>query len=231
MRTAVSMLAAVDVPDGRVARDIVRRGYDAISYAYRTDAGETDRDPTVLLGPLLERLPVGARVLDLGCGCGVPFTRLLAERFHVTGVDLSPVQLDRACRLVSGAAFVCADMTAVAFPAGAFDGVAALYSLIHVPLEEQPALLARIRGWLAPGGVLAAVVGKGAWTGTEDDWLGAPMYWSHADEDTYAGWLEALGFRVLERRFLPEGDGGHVLMVAAAPAPPSGGGGEEPHAR
>jgi SAM-dependent methyltransferase len=225
------MLAAVDVPDGRAARDIVRGGYDAISYAYRSDAGETDRDPTVLLGPLLERLPAGARMLDLGCGCGVPFTRLLAEGFHVTGVDLSPVQIDRARRLVPAAAFVCADMTAVSFPAGAFDGVAALYSLIHVPLDEQPAILARIRGWLAPGGVLAAVVGKGAWTGTEDDWLGAPMYWSHADEDTYAGWLEGLGFRVLERRFLPEGDGGHVLMVAAVPAPPSGGGGEAPHPR
>ena len=54
-------------------------------------------------------------MLDLGCGNGVPVARELSARFAVTGVDLSPVQVERARALVPGARFVCADMTAVEF--------------------------------------------------------------------------------------------------------------------
>src|SRR5205823_11044391 len=62
--------------------------------------------------------------------------------------------------------------------------------------------------------LLLATVGSAAWTGIEDDWHGAPMYWSHADRDTYLRWLEELGFRILWTRFIPEGSGGHTLLFA-----------------
>jgi len=40
-----------------------------------------------------------ARVLDLGCGNGVPVAKALAVGGHdVTGVDLSAVQVERAPR-------------------------------------------------------------------------------------------------------------------------------------
>jgi SAM-dependent methyltransferase len=112
--------------------------------------------------------------------------------------------------------FVVGDMTEVRFPASAFDAVVALYSLIHVPVGEQPPLLARIHDWLRPGGPLLATVGVDAWTGSEDDWLGsgATMWWSHADEETYLGWLDAAGFDLIERTFVPEGTTGHVFVLA-----------------
>ncbi|HEY3577156.1 MAG TPA: class I SAM-dependent methyltransferase [Gaiellaceae bacterium] len=39
---------------------------------------------------------VGARVLVVGCGGGTPETRRLVERFALTGVDISPRQVERA---------------------------------------------------------------------------------------------------------------------------------------
>lgn len=63
-----------------------------------------------------------------------------------------------------------------------------------------------------------AIVGHQAWTGYEEAWYGAPMYWSHADEVTYLAWLQAVGFVVVSRQFIPEGDGGHVLLLAQRPA-------------
>jgi len=45
------------------------------------------------LNESLPRLQSPARVLDIGCGNGVPATRLLAERFDVIGVDISEVQI------------------------------------------------------------------------------------------------------------------------------------------
>jgi SAM-dependent methyltransferase len=77
-------------------REIVRRGYDALSYRYRADqAGEGGYAGWLDL--LRERLPARGAVLDLGCGAGVPVARALAAGgFTVTGVDLSDVQIRRA---------------------------------------------------------------------------------------------------------------------------------------
>ncbi|MCI0395919.1 MAG: class I SAM-dependent methyltransferase [Chloroflexi bacterium] len=199
-------------------KDIVRQGYDKISYNYRDDAGNgMPSDYAGWLAELALRLPAGAPVLDLGCGCGLPVAQLLAERFAVTGVDISPVQIERARTLVPAAHFVCADMSTMAFPAGAFAAIVSFYAIIHLPLEEQPALLERLYGWLRPGGYLMATVGHTAWTGTEEEWLGAPMYWSHTDETTYLAWLTSLGFTVHWTRFIPEGDSGHTLLLAQKP--------------
>ena len=166
------------------------------------------------LRELMPRLNEGDPVLDLGCGCGVPATAILAERHAVTGVDLSPVQISRARRLVPAAQFQCADMSTLEFEASSFAAVVSFYAIIHVPLDEQPAIFENIFRWLRPGGYLLATVGSSAWTGTEEDWLGAPMYWSHADRPTYIGWLEETGFEVLWTRFVPEGTGGHTLLLA-----------------
>jgi SAM-dependent methyltransferase len=161
-------------------------------------------------------------VLDLGCGCGVPGTALLAKRFQVTGVDLSPVQIARARRLVPTAHFECADMSLIDFAPGSFAAIISFFAIIHVPVEEQPEIVRKLSRWLTPGGHLLATVGTRAWTGTEQDWHGAPMYWSHTDRDTYLAWLKDAGFEVLWTRFIPEGDGGHTLLLAKrAPTLPS----------
>ncbi|HEX9270240.1 MAG TPA: class I SAM-dependent methyltransferase, partial [Candidatus Limnocylindria bacterium] len=130
-------------------RDLVRRGYDAISRAYRDDEGganpeteeRTDRysgwvdDLARLLGP-------HARVLDLGCGAGVPATKLLTERnFDVLGLDISAVQIERARELVPRATFEQADMVTWEHEPGSFDAMVSFYALIHVPLQDQRDLL------------------------------------------------------------------------------------------
>ena len=198
----------------------MRRGYDALSWRYRADdAGEGGY--AGWLAGLRDRVPPGGAVLDLGCGAGVPVARALArDGFAVTGVDLSEVQVRRARRLVPGARFLRADATRVRFPPASFDAVVCLYLLIHLPLEEQPALLGRVAGWLRPGGWLLATTGKEAWTGTEDGWLGGqvPMWWSHADAATYRAWIARAGLEVVEEGFVPEGDGGHALFWARRPA-------------
>lgn len=170
----------------------------------------------------------GDQVLDLGCGCGVPATAILAERYAVTGVDISPVQIARAQQLVPRARFQCTDMATLEFPPQSFAAIVSFYAMIHLPLDEQPGIFKNIHLWLKPGGYLLATVGSGAWTGTEGDWLGAPMYWSHADGATYLTWLEETGFEVRWMRFVPEGRGGHTLVLAKTPTLPSaasGGGG------
>ena len=195
---------------------MVRRGYDLVSRAYRSDNAEEGAYGQWL--DLLEaRISAGSHVLDLGCGCGVPVARRLATRHQVTGIDLSPVQIERARELVPGAEFICGDMTTVEFKERSFDAVVCLFALIHIPLDEQPALLRKIHGWLRPGGVLLATVGHQAWTGVAENWLGVPggdMWWSHADAATYRQWLVDAHLHIDEERFVPEDKGGHTLVLA-----------------
>ena len=202
------------------SKDIVRLGYDKVSFAYRDARSAADfSDYACWISELVRRIPHGAAVLDLGCGCGVPAARTLAEHFDVTGVDISPVQIERARELVPAARFVCADMVELDFAPGSFAAILSLYSIIHVPLEEQPSLFCKLRRWLQPGGYLLATVGSAHWTGTEDDWLGVPgatMYWSHADTATYRTWLSQSGFAIWWTRFISEGEGGHTLLLAQA---------------
>ena len=102
-----------------------------------------------------------------------------AEDFAVTGVDISSVQIERARNFVPRAEFVCADMTEVDFPAESFAAIVSLYAIIHIPLDEQPALFAKLFEWLQPEGYLLVTVGNRAWTGVEENWLdvtGATMF-------------------------------------------------------
>jgi len=205
------MLSSMEDP-----RSVVRRGYDLVSRAYRADDAE-DGSYAEWLNMVETRVDPGSSVLDLGCGCGVPVARRLAQRYSVTGVDFSRVQIERARQLVPTATFVCADMTTLRFPINSFGAITCFFALIHLPLDEQPTLLGHIGQWLRPGGLFAAAVGHKAWTGGVKDWLGVnggDMWWSQADAETYKRWLADAGLRLELEKFVPEGAGGHTFVLA-----------------
>ncbi len=106
--------------------------------------------------------------------------------------------------------------TALSFPAESFRGIIALYSVIHVPLQEQPALITSMYHWLQADGYILIIVGAEEWTGTEDNWLvpGTTMYWSHADANTYSKWFSSAGFTIVDTKFVPEEAAGHTLLIA-----------------
>ena len=212
-----------DVAARAAQRDLVRRGYDAISGAYRSDDGQAAVSSAEDVGryagwatELADLLPADATVADLGCGIGLPATRALTDhRLRVIGLDFSAVQLARARRLVPAARFVQADMAALHLRPASLDAVVSFYALIHVPLADQRALFPRIRSWLRPGGYLLAIAGAQRWTGTEP-YLGAHMFWDHADTATYLEWLAAARFIPVWLRYIPEGAYGHSLILARA---------------
>ncbi|MGH3256226.1 MAG: methyltransferase domain-containing protein [Streptosporangiaceae bacterium] len=161
-------------------REVVRRGYDALSIRY-DEHYDGHAKYQAWLSELRDRLPAGRAVLDLGCGSGLPVARdLAAAGYRVTGVDISEAQINRARELVPQAEFVRADVTAIDFAPASFDAVICLFVLIHLPLEDQPPLLNRIASWLRPGGLFLTSTGYQAWTGVDENWLGGgvPMWWS-----------------------------------------------------
>ncbi len=143
-----------------------------------------------------ERLTDGARVLELGCGPGTVETRRLAQRFRVTGVDISPRQIERARNAIPEAEFIVADFTELQLPSGSVDGVIAFYTLNHVPRELLGPLLADAHDWLIDGGVLCVAFGVSDNPGWTGDWLGAPMFFASYPPETNTRLVREAGFTI-----------------------------------
>ena len=200
---------------------IVADGYDAIGVGFDEWRDRIVGDPrAVWRGELVKRLPPGARVLDLGCGGGVPDTQLLADRFRVTGVDVSPRQVRRATLAVPSAEFVCADFTELELEPGSFEGVAAFYSFNHVPRNLLAPLFRRIHGWLVPHGLFLAALGTGDTDDWVGDWLGTTMFFSSFPPPANTRVLYEAGFELLRDEVVtfrePEGDVSFQWILARA---------------
>jgi SAM-dependent methyltransferase len=170
-----------DAPPRPRPQDIVAAGYDQVAERYLAwSPGRPSGARLRVLELADATIPRGADVLELGCGAGVPMTATLARGRHVTAVDLSSAQLALARANVAGVEFLQADIVSLERPPASADAVVAFYALTHVPREELAPLLSRIGVWLRAGGVFLASFGVEDDPGTvEDDWLGAPMYFSH----------------------------------------------------
>jgi SAM-dependent methyltransferase len=105
---------------------------------------------------LLRNVPADAqRVLDVGCGAATLAHRLAAVVPQVDAVDRSPAMVAEARRSAPVNLTVHhADALTVDLPAGSYDAVVSSSVLHHLPPAEA---LARMAGWLRPGGILAAV--------------------------------------------------------------------------
>lgn len=187
-------------------KDTVARGYDVVARRYLEWSGLRPSGPRRhYLQLACDLIPAGADVLELGCGAGIPMTAALAEYRNVTGVDISATQIALAREHVPGATFLQADMTTLRFERASFDAVVAFYALTHVPRDEQPPLLGRIREWLRPGGVLIATMGaEDDPGGIEAGWLGVDMYFSHFGAKKNRRLVESAGFALEHAEIVAE---------------------------
>jgi SAM-dependent methyltransferase len=128
---------------------------------------------------------------------------------QVCGVDLSPAMVERARSLTPGVEFRQGDMMALDVPDGAWDGIAAFYSIIHIPRGEMAQALGELRRTLRPGGLLLLAFHLGDDTLHLDDW------WDHkVNVDFFffrsaemEGYLTSAGFEIeeiIEREPYPE---------------------------
>jgi SAM-dependent methyltransferase len=212
-----------------VARDpkeIVARGYDAIALRYAEWAGQIESPAIEWVRDLVDRLPEGANILELGCGRGVPITRELARRHLVTGVDISGVQVELARHHVPEASFVHADVTELEVAAVSLDAVVALFVFGHVPMREQAQLIERIAAWLREDGFLLVNFPAGdSGEAIEEDWLGAEMFFASLGGDVYVPLLRQAALEPLREQTVGQHEPGHgevffrwVLARASAAA-------------
>ncbi|MCA0918840.1 class I SAM-dependent methyltransferase [Pseudooceanicola nanhaiensis] len=163
--------------------------YDSQTARYAARA-QGEPSESAALQAMIDALPPGARVLDLGCGPG-HFSAAMAR------AGLSPDPVDASAEMVAHAAreygllarqATFADLVAEA----AYDAVWANFSLLHAPKAEFPGHLARIRRALKAGGLLHLGMKMGE--GEARDALG--RFYAYYGEEELAELVIAAGFAV-----------------------------------
>lgn len=181
----------------------LRASYDKVAADYVThiyhelEGKPVDRD---ILDRFADRLRGRGTVCDMGCGPG-HIARYLADRgLDMVGVDLSPGMLVQAAALNPDIPFHSGNMLALDEPDEAWSGIAAFYSIIHIPPEAVMTALGEMRRVLQPGGLLLMAFHTGGETLHETELWGHEValdYWFY-DAREMTDYLARGGYRILE---------------------------------
>jgi ubiquinone/menaquinone biosynthesis C-methylase UbiE len=198
--------------NAREKGETVRKAYDRIAEKYHAIRQAFDSKSE--LGEFTSLLPKNAKVLDVGCGDGVPVAQFLAEcGFDVTGIDFSKNMLKLARKNVPKAKFVLKDMTKLDFETGSFDGLTAFYSIIHVPREKHFLMFQSFHRILKPKGIMLICLGPDEWEAT-DKYYGTEMFWSHYDPKKALQLVKKAGFEIISDNTLIRGGEKHYWILA-----------------
>jgi SAM-dependent methyltransferase len=150
----------------RVADEYVRRISDELRHK------PLDRE-------LLDRFAASVRgvapACDLGCGPGHVARYLHEQGVEISGIDLSEAMVEQARRLNPAIEFRRGDMMALDVPDKTWAGIAAFYSIIHIPRPDMVQTLAEWRRVLQPGGLLLLAFHIGDDPIHLDEWWGRPV--------------------------------------------------------
>ena len=165
-------------------KKIVRKGYNKIAKKY-LESILKNLEEMSFLQEFISLINEKGKVLDVGCGAGLPYTKYLSDYFEVIGIDISEVQIDRAKKNVPKAQFYVKDMTKLDFSENTFVGILASYSIIHVPREEHYDLFVNFHRMLKSNGIaLITLHSTGDPRSIEEDFFEAKMFWSGYDTET-----------------------------------------------
>jgi SAM-dependent methyltransferase len=117
--------------------------YDLIAEWYASDRTHHTGVPEVT--NLAASLPRAARVLDIGCGNGIPITRTLLDAgHHVVGLDSSVEMLARFRTNLPHTPVIRGRVQACAFADQTFDAAVAWGVMFHIDQTEQIKAIASV---------------------------------------------------------------------------------------
>lgn len=189
-------------------KEINEQAYDHIADWYLQWAESQQSPRERYTDKVLKNAPKSPHVLEIGCGAGVPITRMLLDRgARVVANDISTKQIEMAKVRCPEATLIAGDMAALGFEPASFDGVVSFYAVFHLPRAEQKNLLAKIHTWLKPGGMFALNLATVDEEEIHGEMMGHGMFWSSFDVEGNKAMMTEAGFEVVEVEVLEAGDG------------------------
>jgi len=188
---------------------MIRTSYDEIAASFH--ATRTTLRPAEIkyLSLLLDSLPGGSTILDLGCGTGHPIATHIASRgHHVVGVDGSHAMLAIARSHLPGHRWIHDLIELVEFEE-TFDAVVCWDSIFHLPRNHHQPIICKIHRWLAPGGrIMVSSGGLVGDCGFTDTMFGHEFFYDSLPPGQMVAIMEETGFEILVAEMCDQPDGG-----------------------
>ena len=181
-------------------REEVKEGYEKADYEgdYREDRQLQDKEKQ-LFQEVFSRMPEEGKVLDLGCGYGLPFDRYIVDHgYNVTGVDIAEKHVKGARERVPEAKFIQGDFFDQDFEINSFDAIVSFYAIFHIPREEHAEFFEKMNNWVKEDGVILVTMGPGEKDNHKGEIGGEEMVWSSYSQEKNVELIEEAGFKVLE---------------------------------
>lgn len=157
----------------------------------------------------------GGNALDVGCGAGGRFVRLLqAAGFSITGIDVSAEMIRLARVNHPEQRFFHQDICEWE-TAEQFDFIVAWDSIFHIPFSMQSSVVSKLCGMLAPKGVLMYTLGNACGEHTAQ-WHDDSFYYSSLGINQNLTLLMENGLKILHLE-LDQYPHNHVYVIAARP--------------
>ncbi|MEJ7578042.1 MAG: class I SAM-dependent methyltransferase [Pyrinomonadaceae bacterium] len=186
----------------------LQNSYDRVAEDYAEQfRDELDKKPfdRKMLDWLAEKVSGLGVICDMGCGPGQIARYLHSQGVGVCGVDLSPAMVQQAQGLNPDIPFQRGDMLALSDVAdNSYGGMAAFYSIVHIPRQKAVQALREFRRVLRPEGVLLLAFHIGQEVKHLDEWWGKEVSidFLFFKTEEMKGYLTAAGFgleEVIER--------------------------------
>jgi cyclopropane fatty-acyl-phospholipid synthase-like methyltransferase len=175
--------------------DLVKKGYNQAAEDYSSKRNQFEN--TKYLEKLNSLLAPSSKILDIGCGPGLPVDKYFVEHGHsVKGIDISEKMIELAKKNVAEAEYEIEDMSTLKKREYKVDAVISFYAIFHISREKHTHLLQRINTFLPKGGLLLITMGSTDWEGHEP-FHGVEMHWSHYDAKKNSQLVQKAGFELL----------------------------------
>jgi cyclopropane fatty-acyl-phospholipid synthase-like methyltransferase len=194
--------------------NFIRQGYNQVAEAYSRDRSKLTSGG--LVQKFIAQLKPQASVLDLGCGTGVPVDRMLIKKNHlVTGIDLSPVMIQKSRRNCPQGEYVVRDMRDLKPGEYQVEAAVSMYALFHVERQKHLEILKVIRSFLPSDGWLLISMGDKEFEG-EHEFYGIKMWSSQYGPDRNRKIIREAGFRIETEKMDWSGGEKHQVILAQA---------------
>lgn len=133
----------------------VRQHYDAVAdtYDHHYDYRRGRKYHTHLSNHLIQALPEGGNLLDIGCGTGLFVEKYIQNGGCGTGLDISEKMVAKARRRCPGCEFMVGTGENLPFNDGSFNAVSSV--LVFSYVKNPVAMLSEVYRVLTPGGSVA----------------------------------------------------------------------------
>ena len=161
---------------------------------------------------MVNSIPPGGSLLDLGCGTGEPIARFFIEKgFKVTGVDGSRKMIELCMKRFPNEEWIVADMRELNVNRQ-FDAVIAWHSFFHLDGDSQRNLFKRFSDHTKIGGLLVFTSGDEEGEIWSDN-NGQMLYHASLSVSEYNKCLQANAFKVLQHNVQDPECGGATVWV------------------